>query len=615
MMNLLLYQVIYLMSPMPKLKPLFMLFLLAVLSMVSFAAPPQANDVFQLKASVIDPNTLLLNWQVKSGFFLYADRIKLDVPEDANLHSNIFRMPEAEQKTDLSGKSYPVYRKNLEIPVAVLASEPGEPIIRIHYQGCADDGFCYAPQTRDIRLSINDQNELVAAQILKKSEAADTTAQTTEKSVSAEETVFSKSFFIIILSFFGFGLLLSFTPCVLPMIPVLSGIIVGHGKDISTRKAFLLSLSYVLSMALTYALVGAVVAELGANLQIIMQSAWVVIIFSMVFVLLSLSMFDLYELKMPMSWQAKMAQATRSQSSGHYLSAAIMGSLSTLILSPCVTAPLIGALSYIAHSGDLLLGSLALFFLGLGMGVPLLLIGASAGKLLPKAGIWMNAVKHFFGYMLLGMAIYLLDRILPGFISMLLWSALFIFAGLFHGALDFRGEKPRLSQGLGIMMLVYGLLILIGASMGSINPVQPLKPLVLTASTEADKKSKQTIVPSLASFEQSLKAASGKPVMLDFYADWCRSCKTMESSTFQNPKIKQAMSDLVVFKADITANNAKDQQLLKHFNVVAPPTFLFFDKHGREIESLRITGEIDAEQLLGKLQRYQDYFKESSTSD
>jgi len=582
--------------------------LLCLLSLGAQSKTPLSNDtVFQVSTKRTDPNTFIIHWQIKPEHFLYAKRIKIKKEEQDDLQINIMQMPKAERKTDKQGKTFSVYRNTLTLPVAVLASEPGESLIQLHYQGCADDGFCYPPVERTIKLTFNKELELVATSLEKPVPKTKVNDQLKAK-ISKEEAVFDDHWTIIILSFFGFGLLLAFTPCVLPMVPVLSGIIVGHGSDLTTRKAFLLSLSYVLSMAATYALVGALVAYLGSNLQILMQSPWSISLFSFIFVLLSLSMFGFYELKLPTSWQSKLASISRSKGSGHYLSAAIMGCLSTLILSPCVTAPLIGALSYIAHTGDLMLGSLALFFLGLGMGLPLLLIGTSAGKLLPKAGDWMNSVKSFFGFLLLAVAVYLMDRIIPSFISMILWGSLFIFSGISCGALNTQSKK--ISQSTGLILLVYGLLILIGASMGNNNPIQPLKPLlekdVVYAKTSPTSKKR---VMNLAETKQAIQNAQGKPVMLDFYADWCNSCKVMEATTFKDPEVANALKDFVILKADITANNREDQNLLRHYSVVAPPTFLFFDSEGNEIESLRIIGEADPQTFIKNIQAYREMMK------
>ncbi|WP_028387770.1 protein-disulfide reductase DsbD [Legionella fairfieldensis] len=572
----------------------FLLFCLA--SWLSYANPLPAEEVFQISAKRIDPNTFAVNWEIKPGYFLYSERIKLIPPTQSGIHLGIAYFPITSQKTDPKGRSYPVYRNQVELPVAVLGEHPGETLITVQFQGCADTGFCYPPETRQIKLTISKDLTLSNASL-----EAISPSPVNQQPVNDIEALFVNNHWImVILSFFGFGLLLSFTPCVLPMIPVLSGIIVGHSKNLSTRKAFFLSLSYVLSMSFTYALAGAAIAQLGSNFQVAMQIPWVIGLFSLLFVLLALSMFGFYELRLPTSWQAKLANATRHQASGHYMSAAIMGSLSILILSPCVTAPLIGALGYIAHSNSIILGASALFFLSLGMGTPLLLIGTSAGKWLPKAGKWMNAVKAFFGVMLLAIAIYLLERILPGPFVMGLWASLLIFSGLYCGALTYAASNlDKLRQGLGLILLSYGILDLIGASMGSSNPLQPLTGFQSVANS-ASTLPVQTIK-TVDHLEKAFANAKGKPVMLDFYADWCTSCKVMEKTTFKDPRVEKALKKFVVLKVDITANNAQEKALLNQFNVIAPPTFLFFNKEGNEQSHLRMVGETSANEFLKQL--------------
>nr|HAT8712706.1 protein-disulfide reductase DsbD [Legionella jordanis] len=573
--------------------------LLCLSSWMSHAAPLPAAEVFKVEAKRIDPNTLSINWDIKPGYFLYSDRISVTLPSQSDAHLGTIRFPTPSTKTDKQGRVYTVYRNHLSIPVPILGEQAGETRLDLSYQGCSDDGFCYPPETKQFKLTI-DSNLALSKVDIEDSNGAAVSNSNVQPNNEIERVLVNQHWLMVILSFFGFGLLLAFTPCVLPMVPVLSGIIVGHGKDLTTRKAFFLSLSYVLSMSITYAMVGAIVASLSSNLQVLMQSTWAIVGFSLLFVLLSLSMFGFYELRLPVTWQAKLANISRRQGSGHYLGAAIMGSLSVLILSPCVTAPLIGVLSYIAHTGNILFGTLTLFFLGLGMGSPLLLIGISAGKWLPKAGHWMNGVKAFFAVLLLGVAIYLLQRILAGPVSMVLWASLLIFVGIYSGALTAaHSNHAKFRQGFGIMSLVYGLLILIGASMGSSNPLQPLAGFQATAN--AARPFSVETVKTVEEVQQAIIRAQGKPVMLDFYADWCASCQIMEATTFKDPKVEAALKKFVVLKVDVTANDAQDKALLKQFAVVAPPTFIFFNKQGNEESSLRVVGEASASEFLQQL--------------
>lgn len=557
------------------------------------ANPLPAKEVFQVGVSHIDPNTFTINFQIKPNYFLYSTRIKLVPEADNKIHLGTLRFPPTLKKTDKQGHVHTVYRDQVTIPVGILGNKSGESELTLHYQGCSDDGFCYAPEQRIIRLSLDDNLALTKATL---EHTPSTIEQSSDNQSDNITSVFANhNLAMILLIFFGFGLLLSFTPCILPMVPVLSGIIVGHGKEITTRKAFFLSLSYVLSMSVTYAILGAVVALLGANLQISMQSPWIIGVFSLVFVLLALSMFGFYEFKLPSSWQAKIHGTSSSQRGGHYLGAAIMGSLSTLILSPCVTAPLIGVLTYIAQTGNILLGCLTLFFLSLGMGTPLLLIGTSAGKWLPETGGWMNTIKAFFGILFIAVAIHLCSRIAPSSLSMGLWAGLLIFTGIYSGALTYSySNKEKFHQGAGLIFLVYGFLILIGASMGATNPLQPLSSLQKPESSVIQKQQKQT----LNQIKQSIKEAYGTPIMLDFYADWCTSCKVMEATTFKDPKVQQALKRFTVIKIDVTENNAQTKALLNYFKIVAPPTFIFFDAQGQELDKLKLVGELSTSQFL-----------------
>lgn len=577
--------------------------MLFFISMQVFSAPPSAERVFQLTAKPLNPNAFVLNWQIKKGFFIYQNSISLREQAGSNSHLGEMALPIALQKTNTHSKPYGIYRNQLILPVPVLGTTPGESLMDVFFQGCSDAGFCYPPQHRQIKLSIDDHNALSEVSLESLPEQTPVHLKPVNETDSLSQLFTNHDWVYIILSFFGFGILLAFTPCVLPMIPVLSGIIIGHGKDLSTRKAFFLSLSYVLSMSATYSFIGALIAFMGNNLQVALQSAWAVSLFSLLFILLALSMFGLYDLRLPLPWQNKIAALTRSQSGGHYLNAAIMGSLSILILSPCVTAPLIGALSYIAHEGSVSLGIFSLFFLGLGMGTPLLLIGTSAGKYLPKAGQWMNEVKAFFGVLMLGVAIYLLNRIVPPMLTMLACSSLLVFSGIYLGALcSARSRLEKFNQGAGLLLLMYGFLILIGASQGHRDPLLPLK------QTHQVTIAKHTTFTTLSEIQSALtdSATNETPVVLDFYAEWCASCKSIANTTLRDRHVLNALKRFNVFTIDLTPNNAETQALLHYFNVVAPPAFLFFDKDGKEVESLRLMGEVSVQALLTSMRQASD---------
>lgn len=412
--------------------------------------------------------------------------------------------------------------------------------------------------------------------------------------------------------FFGFGLLLALTPCVFPMIPILSGIIAGHGPGISTRKAFWMSLTYVLAMALTYAIAGLLAGLGGANLQAAFQDPWILAFFALVFVALALSMFGFYDLQLPSALQSRIATYSQRQQGGHLIGVAIMGALSALIVGPCVAPPLAGALIFISQTGNALLGFAALFALGLGMGAPLLAIGTSAGRLLPRAGVWMEAVKAVFGVTLLGVAILLLERILPPAVSLLLWGSLLICSAIYLGAIahlppDASGWR-KLWQGLGLVLLVYGALMLVGAAAGGKDTLQPLRGLNLGLGASGPGGAPQRVqfkaIKGRAGLERELAAAksSGRPVLLDFYADWCVSCKEMERYTFSDPTVAAEMARFVPLKADVTANDAEDQALMQgRFGIPGPPAMLFFDDQGQERRDRRIVGFMPAAEFAAHL--------------
>jgi thiol:disulfide interchange protein DsbD len=403
--------------------------------------------------------------------------------------------------------------------------------------------------------------------------------------------------FIVMLTFTGLGLLLAFTPCVLPLVPILSGIIAGQGKDVTTSRAFALSLTYVLGMAVTYTLAGAAFAAMGGQVQAALQRPWIIIGVAALFVALALSMFGLYELQIPAALQTRMSAISNRQRSGTFFGTAIMGILSALIVTTCVAPPLVASMTVIAKAGDVTRGALSLFAMSMGMGIPLLVIGTSAGRWLPKAGAWMNAIKGVFGFMLLGLAIWMLERILPGAVTMTLWAILVFMAGIFLGAFQSidTTARPlrRLAKGAGLLATLYGAALLLGALSGAENPLQPLR-FAGSATSQAELPFKR--IKTVADLDRELAAASniGQPVMLDFYADWCVSCKEMEHYTFSDESVQRSLADVVLLQADVTANDADDQALLQRFNIFGPPTIVFFDANGQERTNFRVVGFMPA---------------------
>lgn len=579
----------------------FLLLMLLMTSALSYAVPLPGADAFKLSTKIIDPNTLLLEFKIHKGYFLYKNRIRVHAGKSISLGP--LRFPPSLMKKNGKRKPYQVYRRKLLLPVSLLNSRPGEAELTVDYQGCSDSGFCYPPMQQAIMIKADKHLALVGVELEKA-----TPKEMSKKTASNNEqdrfsAIFkSQNLWLIMISFYGFGLLLAFTPCVLPMVPVLSGMLVNQHKKINTGSAFLISLTYVLSMSLSYALAGVIVAALGKSVQAALQTPLTIGLFSLVFVLLALSMFGLYELKLPDAWQTKLTLIGRKKTNGAYLSAAIMGILSTLILSPCVTAPMVGALSFIANSGDVILGGLSLLFLGFGMGTPLLLIGTSLGRFLPNTGPWMNTIKAFFGIALLGVAVYLLSRILPGHIVMMLWAGLMIIPALFMGAFDSKVEShhARLFKALGLMLFTWGILVLIGGAMGNSNPLKPLQ-FQLSSENTPRNHPPYRLVTSINETQKAIRRANGKEIFIDFYADWCTACKLMESTVFEDDKVINALKKRVWLKADVTANDNNAIQLQRYYKVFAPPTFIILDGHGRE--KARIVGETDAKTLLKALTR------------
>ncbi|MFZ2726036.1 MAG: protein-disulfide reductase DsbD [Methylococcaceae bacterium] len=555
--------------------------------------PPE--QAFQFFASAQDAHTLKVEWLIAPNYYLYREKLQLTL-NGAQLEA--YSIPHGEPKEDEAFGKVEVFHNSLSFTVPLIRSNNATQSVSLiaNYQGCADRGVCYPPMEKsiDVQLPAVTNAPITAPQ----------TAEQDQIALSLQ----TDSLAVTLLSFFGFGLLLAFTPCIFPMIPILSGIIVGHGNHISTLRAFMLSLSYVVASAMTYTVFGVLAALFGHNLQATFQHPSVIIVFSLVFVALSLSMFGFYDLQLPNSLKTKVHNSSVRHQDGSLWGAAIMGALSSLIVGPCVAAPLAGALIYIGQSGDALLGGSALFMLGLGMGFPLLLLGASAGKLLPKAGEWLNATKAVFGVLMLAMAVWMLSRILPPVLSLFLWSLLLVLPAIYLNALEplpaHSSGWRKLWKGLGLMMLAYGLLLLIGFSMGNSNPLKPLQGLSVANSANVNKETGLIFerVSSVAQLEQRLQQAAEKhqTVMLDFYADWCISCKEMESYTFTDKHVKQALSHFVLLQADVTANNSDDKALLSHFNLIGPPAILFFTNN-QEQNNHRVIGYQDAELFLKSL--------------
>ncbi|MCQ8105198.1 protein-disulfide reductase DsbD [Methylomonas sp. SURF-2] len=564
--------------------------------------PPE--QAFQFFASLKDEHTLHVSWLIADGYYLYRHKLDLRLDDTTKTQLAKLPLPTGEEHLDEEFGRVEVYRHELSLDLPLqrqtLAAETIE--LTAKFQGCADRGVCYPPMTDKVVLQLPESKN--PAPVI----SADANAEASEQD-QIVNALKSDSLILTLISFFGFGVLLSLTPCVFPMIPILSGIIVGHGHQIGTRKAFLLSASFVFASALMYTVFGILAALFGSNLQATFQEPWVIAVFAGLFVLLSLSMFGFYNLQMPAAIQSKLHNSSDLHRDGSYWGAGIMGALSSLIVGPCVAAPLAAALIYIGQTGDVVLGGSALFAMGLGMGLPLLLVGASAGKLLPKAGDWMNATKAVFGVIMLAVAVWMLSRILPAAVTMLLSAMLLIIPAIYLNTLEPLPQPAsgwkKLWKGVGLMMLLFGVLQLIGLSAGNTNPLQPLIGLAVGGETPARTGLQFKRIGTMAELEQTLQQAKANNqwVMLDFYADWCVSCKEMEAYTFTDAQVRRQLKDFVLIQADVTANNADDKALLKRFSLVGPPGIIFFDPAGLERANKRVIGYQDAATFVNTLNR------------
>ena len=572
-----------------------LLFALAGPSLAEEPLPPE--QAFRFSARAIDPKTLEAHWQISDGYYMYRDKFKF-VLEGGTLGAP--KLPPGKMKDDELFGKIETYRKEVTILLPVEASGPVT--LKAVSQGCWDGGICYPPLKQEAPVEL--AATAVPAAGMPKDPA--TTVPASEGSRIAGLFKGGDTA-LVLLSFFGFGLLLSLTPCVFPMIPILSGIIVNHGHAVSHLRAFVLSLAYVLGMAITYAVVGVAAGLSGTLLSAALQNAWVLGSFALVFVVLSLSMFGFYELQMPAALQSRVSD-TANRQGGSLPAIALMGALSALIVGPCVAAPLAGALLYIAQTGNAAMGGAALFVMALGMGAPLLLVGAFSRSLLPKSGPWMEGVKKFFGVVMLATALWLVSPVVPLWLQMLGWALLMIIPAIYLHALDPLPPNAhgwqRLGKGLGVILVVGGAAMLIGMLGGARDPLQPLGFLRSGAAAEVAAPAFERIA-SNEQLEARLAAskAAGKPLMLDFYADWCVSCKEMERFTFADPQVAARLKQFVLLKADVTANTEADTALLKRFGLFGPPGIIFFDARGNELADLRIVGFQPAEQFLPALER------------
>jgi thiol:disulfide interchange protein DsbD len=564
--------------------------------------PPTVDEAFSYSVELKDSQTLRAGWQVAEGNYLYRDKIRFELPEQSSVSLKNYVLPVGKNKMDEVFGLSEVYSYDtfIELPLN-RNNEASEVTLVAHYQGCSETfNICYPPTSKTVTL------ELPA--IDASSSQNQTAPQSTPVVPLSDQDRLAQSLaqdnlFKVLLSFFGLGILLAFTPCVFPMIPILSSIIVGEGEHVTTRRAFILSLTYVLAMSITYTVAGVLTGLLGENLQAMFQNPWIIGSFSALFVILALSMFGLYELQLPHFLQNRLHQASHRQQGGTLWSVGIMGLLSGLIVGPCLAPPLAGALIFIGQNGDPFLGGSALFALSMGMGLPLIAIGTSEGSLLPKAGDWMTTIKSVFGVLMLGLAIWMLERVIPAWLVLILWGALAVVVAIYLGAFNTLAVDSdgwaKFWKGIGLTLFIYGVLLIVGGASGSHNLWQPLKTVTAQVSSSSQAASNHvnfTQVNNITELEQLLKS-SDHPVMFDFYADWCVDCKKMEQTTFIDSGVISSLANWQTVQIDVTENNAQHQQLMQQLNVFGPPTILFFNAQGQEVRQARLVGYIDASSM------------------
>tara|TARA_Y100001963_G_scaffold149964_1_gene230302 strand:+ start:1640 stop:3409 length:1770 start_codon:yes stop_codon:yes gene_type:complete len=534
---------------------------------------------------------LVVSWTIADGYYLYKDKIKLGGIAVSFSHPSYPASMQIEDEYFGVSEVY-FHQLTLRIPLTDISDDA---VFKIQYMGCAEAGLCYPPVTKELPLLSN-----------KNAKQNDTAPVPNDNNVpvssqnSLAETLTDGASLATLAGFFLLGIGLAFTPCVFPMYPILTSIIVGQGSQLSNKRAFTLSLSYVQGMAVTYSLLGLVVASLGVKFQAYMQHPAVLIVASIIFVLLALSMFGIFNLSLPSSWQEKVSNVSNKQQGGSLKGAFTMGALSGLIASPCTTAPLSAALLYVAQSGDLLLGAITLYILSLGMGLPLLLLGSSGGKLLPKAGNWMNAVKTTFGFLLLAVPLLLLDRIVDFNYVLLAGSALLLAFVVYLFRVVFSLQQPTAKA----VILVLGQLLLFAGLYFNITHWWPATAPAASATIATEKKGFDTVT-TLEDLQQRVAQNNGQYTLVDLYADWCIACKEFEHLTFPKPQVQEQMQKMQLFKVDVTRMTRKDQALLDHYRVLGLPTLLVFTPEGEELTQARITGFMNADDFAKHLQQVQ----------
>ena len=553
------------------------------------------DEAFKPIVIPVDGNAVDVTFRIATDYYLYKEKISVKALAD-NVQLGNLDLPQGKSKTDEFFGEQEVYYDEVfaRLPIARATPEAMQLDLEVTFQGCAEAGLCYPPTTRTVSVELPEAKTVT--------ELSGIRPMVSDQDKKAN-IITNANIWTVVISFFGFGLLLALTPCVLPMIPILTSIIAGEGEDTSPMRGFVLAFSYVMGMAIVYTAAGVVAVAAGAQVQAAFNQPWVLSLFAGLFVVLAVAMFGGYDLQMPSGIQSKLAGISANQKSGTMIGAFIMGALSSLIVTACVAPALVAALAVMSQSGDYFRGGVALFAMAMGMGAPLLLVGAAQGKFLPKVGPWMMAVKGAFGFMLLGLAIWMLSRFLPGGLILGMWAVLAVMTGVFMGGLtSLTPESPapqKAGKGFGFLLIIYGLLMLLGALTGGSNPLKPLATVNLGggAAVVEDRHLKFQRIKTVEDLDRELEDASaaGKTAMLDFYADWCVSCIEMEEYTFTDANVQATLSNTVPLQADVTANDDQDQELLQRFGVFGPPTIIFFGTDGQQRHGYEVVGYMKAE--------------------
>lgn len=576
-------------------------FFLLTVSDVSIGAEfLPVDEAFQLKEQIISPTELRLDWAIAPNYHLYSDSIAIKVLSPTGTQLEPLKLPQGKIGTDSNhAQGYMEYYHALHIPVQLAHGTTTGLELAVTYQGCADAGLCYPPQTKKISLSELSDDKL--GDLIASSDDAN----------RIDHLLQQQKMWVVLLCFFVFGLLLACTPCVFPMLPILSSIIARQGPHLTTSRAFIFSLIYVLSSAITYACAGIFAGLAGHHLQSALQNEWVISFSGVVFIILAMSLFGLYELQLPARWQNKLSHLSQAKKRGSLFGVVIMGVFSSLIVSPCVSAPLVGALAYVGSSGSAVVGGFALFVLGLGMGLPLLIIGTSAGKILPKSGHWMESIKKIFGVMLIAMAIWIWSRILPAEIILALFGILAITCAIYLGAFEAAAKGwPRVQKGIAFACGIYGVCLLIGAASGSENFFQPLDQLISWHKKENCLSSVPTgplfvQIKNINQLKRAIKTHPNQATLADFSADWCASCQEMRRDVLNNPTVQKyfSINHIQLLQVDLTVSDPENQAILKAYEVIAPPTFILFNAQGEWLSQANIVGAQSPDAFLEALKK------------